>query len=537
MYQALYRKYRSKTFDDVSGQEAITTTLKNEVVQGKTSHAYLFTGLRGSGKTTCSKLLAKAVNCLSPVDGNPCCQCEICRGIDNDSITDVMEIDAASNSGVDYMRELREQAFYTPVRCQKRVYIIDETHMLSAEAFNALLKIMEEPPPHVMFILATTEAHKVPATIISRCQRFDFGRIPSEAIASRLSFIAQQENLSITHEAGLMIARLSAGSMRDAISLLDQCFSHSPAITADTVVTCGGLQTFEGLFSLSQAVAKRDTTASLLALQELFSKSNDLVRLTEQLIAHFRNLLLAACTDQLEDLIICPPEELIRLKEGAKAYSVAQLLGAISEFQEAFAAMGRAGDRRVLLESAAVRLTFSSGTQVSASDAGSIADPALMARLERLERQLETLRTLPRAAGASAPAVNTAPPKPPAKNDVPSAATLKSAAPFPQWDAILELLSQKNKALSGALAGSRAYITGDLVLVDSSNALFLKLIRENEYAKQNLRDCILTVTGNSCRLGPYKAELYAAEKQSDPLDEILRTADQLGVPVSVSGEQ
>ena len=197
MYQALYRKYRPRTFDDVYGQKAITTTLKNELENGKPSHAYLFTGLRGSGKTTCSKIIAKAVNCLQPKGGNPCCECEICTGIDNDSVTDVMEIDAASNSGVDYIRELREQAFYQPVQCKKRVYIIDEGHMLSTEAFNALLKIMEEPPEHVLFILATTEVHKVPATIISRCQRFDFKRIDPEDIADRLSYIASQEGFSI----------------------------------------------------------------------------------------------------------------------------------------------------------------------------------------------------------------------------------------------------------------------------------------------------------------------------------------------------
>ena len=240
MYQALYRKYRPKTFDDVVGQEHITETLKKQVETGRLSHAYLFIGTRGTGKTTCAKILAKAVNCEHPVNGNPCNQCAACRGIDDGSILDVVELDAASNNGVDNVRALRDEAVFSPANVRKRVYIIDEVHMLSTSAFNALLKILEEPPAHLMFILATTELHKVPATILSRCQRHSFKRIPVDTIAARLNYVAQQEHLNLQPDAAALLARMADGGMRDALTLLDQC-SGSDVITTETVISAMGL--------------------------------------------------------------------------------------------------------------------------------------------------------------------------------------------------------------------------------------------------------------------------------------------------------
>ena len=241
MYQALYRKWRPRTFEEVVGQEHITTTLKNEMIQGKPAHAYLLMGSRGTGKTTCAKLIAKAVNCRNPVDGSPCGQCDCCRGVDNGSLVDVVEIDAASNNGVDNIRDLREEAVFLPNIAKYRVYIIDEAHMLSVGAVNALLKIMEEPPEHVIFILATTEVHKIPATIQSRCQRFDFKRIAPEVIRDRLLFIAGQEDMTLTEEAAALIARIADGGMRDALSLLDLCWAHAHDITVETVSEAAGL--------------------------------------------------------------------------------------------------------------------------------------------------------------------------------------------------------------------------------------------------------------------------------------------------------
>ena len=269
MYQALYRKWRPKTFDDGVGQEDITATLKNEVAAGKFSHAYLFTGSRGTGKTTCSKIVAKAVNCERPVDGNPCNECAACRGIDDGSVLDVVEIDAASNNGVDNIRQLREEAYFLPSVVKYRVYILDECHMLSQGAVNALLKILEEPPEHVVFILATTEIHKVLPTILSRCQRFDFHRIRSRVIADRLLYIAEQESFSLADDAALLIARLSDGGMRDALSLLDLCASFGTDITVQAVTQAAGLAGQSHLFEIADAAIARDPAAALLVVGRL----------------------------------------------------------------------------------------------------------------------------------------------------------------------------------------------------------------------------------------------------------------------------
>ncbi|WP_312645334.1 DNA polymerase III subunit gamma/tau, partial [Hydrogenoanaerobacterium sp.] len=357
MYQALYRKYRPTVFDDVVGQEHITTTLKNEIATGKTSHAYLFTGSRGTGKTTCSKILAKAVNCHSAhEDGNPCGQCDICRGVDDGSILDVVEIDAASNNGVDNIRQLREEAYFLPTMCKKRVYIIDETHMLSTGAFNALLKIMEEPPEHVLFILATTEVHKIPATILSRCQRFDFRRIASDVIAGRLEAVAAQEGLSLSHDAALLVARLADGGMRDALSLLDLCASHSKEIDAAVVADAAGLAGHGHLFELTAAIAKNDTGAALTIIDDLYSKSIDLERLCEELTSHFRNLMILKSASKPEELIVALPEELARLKEQQAQIKMSAIFNGLTVLQETLGKMSRSQNRRTELEMAVIRL-------------------------------------------------------------------------------------------------------------------------------------------------------------------------------------
>lgn len=525
MYQALYRKYRPRTFDDVCGQEVITTTLRHEIAHGRASHAYLFTGLRGCGKTTCSKIIAKAVNCLHPQDGNPCCECDICRGIDSDAVTDVMEIDAASNSGVDYMRELREQAFYRPVQCKKRVYIIDEAHMLSPEAFNALLKIMEEPPEHVLFILATTEVHKVPATIISRCQRFDFKRIEADSIADRLTHIAQAEGFTLEREAGLMIARLAEGGMRDAISLLDQCWSSAQHIDLSVVAACAGMPENGALFSLSRALAERDCAAALLEVGTLCSQSVDVQRLCEQLTAHFRNLMLARCAQKPEQLLVCLPQEVEQYRNAAASFTPRRLLDILDALQDALAHMGRTPNKRMELEMALVRIC--EAPPEASESARAPESSALEARVARLEAPLRGQGTV------SAAAVPQEPFAPPVVVSAPTEDMRKAARPFDQWAQVLEQLQAKNKALHGALAGSQAYTAGDLLLIHSQNELFLKLIRENDYAKQNIHECILDVVGRRYRLGPYKESLYRVER--DPLDDLRKKAEASGVPVRVAG--
>ena len=291
MYQALYRKWRPRTFDDVVGQPHITETLKSQVRSGRTSHAYLFIGTRGTGKTTCAKILAKAVNCENPVDGNPCNCCRVCRGIDDGSIMDVVEMDAASNNGVDNVRQLRDEAIFSPATAKRRVYIIDEVHMLSASAFNALLKILEEPPEHLLFILATTELNKVPATILSRCQRHSFRRLDTESIIDRLNYVAGQEGIDLTPEAARLLAARSEGGMRDALSMLDQCAGRDK-IDADTVYSALGLAGNREIAALLERIAQRDSGGALERFGRLWADGKDPSTLLGELSTLLRDLLL-----------------------------------------------------------------------------------------------------------------------------------------------------------------------------------------------------------------------------------------------------
>ncbi|MEG2769595.1 MAG: DNA polymerase III subunit gamma/tau, partial [Oscillospiraceae bacterium] len=279
MYRALYRKYRPLTFDDVIGQNDIVTALTSQVANQKTGHAYIFTGTRGTGKTTCAKIFAKAINCTDTKNGNPCGECAICKGVENGSLVDVVEIDAASNNGVDSIRDLREETAYTPSVAKYKVYIIDEVHMLSTAAFNALLKIMEEPPAHIVFILATTEIHKVPATILSRCQRYDFMRISPTEINARLCHVATEENIELTREAANLISRLADGAMRDALSILDTCSSTGGVIDEIMVQKMAGVTDKSYLFKLSDAIAKRDAAAAICLLADIRTGCSDTKRI------------------------------------------------------------------------------------------------------------------------------------------------------------------------------------------------------------------------------------------------------------------
>ena len=304
MYQVLYRNYRPKVFSDVCGQEHVTSTLLNEIRENRVSHAYLFTGSRGTGKTTCAKILAKAVNCENSHNGEPCNECEMCRGLDDGTIYDVVEIDAASNNGVDNIRELREEANYTPSRGKYRVYIIDEVHMLSQGAFNALLKTLEEPPAHVIFILATTEVHKLPATILSRCQRFDFKRIQPETMAVRLKEVAGLENMQLSDEAAILISRIADGGMRDALSILDQCAGRSKNIDEKLVSEVAGIAGRESLYELAEAVYDKNSGRALDIIASLHQNSYDMERLCVGLINHFRHYSIVKTVQKSRGLII-----------------------------------------------------------------------------------------------------------------------------------------------------------------------------------------------------------------------------------------
>ena len=357
MYRALYRKWRPQRFEDVVGQRAIVTALKNQITAGRVGHAYLFTGVRGTGKTTCAKIFAKAVNCLHPVNGDPCGECEICKGIDNGSLLDVVEMDAASNNGVDDIRDLRDETAYTPSACQYKVYIIDEVHMLSTAAFNALLKTLEEPPAHVIFILATTEIQKVPATILSRCQRYDFTRIGPEDIARRVEYIAGEEKLELTSDGAELIARLADGALRDALSILDTCAGVTAKIDADVVRRMAGVTDRSYLFHISDALEAQDAAAALAQLAQLRQQSVDVKRLTEELIAHYRALMLAALPGGQALLSgVSPEEEALYLQKGPEM-GQREAIRAIRTLGTALEHMTCGSDQRIELELALFSLS------------------------------------------------------------------------------------------------------------------------------------------------------------------------------------
>ncbi len=356
MYLALYRKYRPRTFDDVVSQEPITTTLKNQIKNGSTGHAYLFTGSRGTGKTTCAKILSMAVNCLNPKDGNPCLECERCKEILDGSATDIVEMDAASNNGVDDVRQLRDEVNYTPVSCKYRVYIIDEVHMLSAAAFNALLKTLEEPPPHVKFILATTELQKVPATIVSRCQRFEFRRIDIAESAKRLSFTAQSEGLTLDNDAAELISRLSDGGMRDALSILDRCASADKHVTSEIVRKCAGVAETSHLTAFANMIAEHDAAGCIRLLSELYQNSKDPALIIDDLSERFRDLMICKAAPDDLDLLAALPTEHEDIKATAQAFSMGEILRCLNLMRQCADNIGKTRGRKILAEMCFVKM-------------------------------------------------------------------------------------------------------------------------------------------------------------------------------------
>ncbi len=534
MYQALYRKWRPRTFEDVVGQQPITTTLKNEIRQGRPAHAYLLMGSRGTGKTTCARLIAKAVNCLSPVDGSPCGACDICRGIDSGAVVDVVEIDAASNNGVDSIRDLREEANFLPNVTKYRVYIIDECHMLSPGAVNALLKIMEEPPEHVIFILATTEVQKVPATIQSRCQRFDFKRVGSDTIAARLLHIAGEEAIPLEQEAAELIGRLADGGMRDALSLLDLCRAHSGQITPQVVSQAAGLVGQEHLFQIAGAVAKGDLSQALELIARAGEGSVEYDRLCSQLVSHFRNLLMILSSKKPEQLIICLPETLEQYRAQAKDLSAGRLIRAVQVLQDAQNAMTRTASRRAELEMAAIRLCDPRLDQ---------SPEALLDRIEKLEAKLNAALAgglgvpEPRPAQRTQAPAREAPagPAPPPPSSRPSTEPAQEAVPFPQWGEVLERLGKLNPAAKGAFTGTTAYLAGGRVLIASDSPVFREMLRNNEYTRDSLKRAIAEVTGTRYGIGPYNGPAPAVQEapKAAPVEDILQRAQEAGVPVDI----
>ncbi len=530
MYQALYRKYRPTAFDDVVGQDHITDILKNEVSDGRVAHAYLFTGSRGTGKTTCSKILAKAVNCPNVQGGNPCGVCDVCRGIDNGSITDVLEIDAASNNGVDNIRELIAETNFTPASAKYRIYIIDEAHMLSPGAANALLKTLEEPPEYVIFILATTEVHKIPATILSRCQRFGFKRIDPEIIAERVCLVAEKENLTIEPDAAAMIAKLADGGMRDALSLLDLCAGFNKNITLDAVIEAAGLAGSKYVSELAESIIDGDVSGSFKTLTSLYENSVDIIRLCDQLTGIFRNLMIVKTASNAAQLIICTPSELDELRRISDKTELPFIFTALDILQDTSAKLTRSFSKKTEFEMALVKMCNpQSDSSVS----------SLCARIDELEKRIRNLSFTPAAAQESEIPAKQSQSKPTVKAPVSEISHIIAHSPSNSavlmdeelWGKILDELAKINPALRAALTNSAAYVKDDIILIDSPDELFLRLIRENEYAKESLREAVKAQTGKRYRLGPYRRETKKSDADAPltPFQEISKLACEMGV--------
>lgn len=558
MYQVLYRKYRPKVFSDVYGQDHVTSTLKNEIKNGRVSHAYLFTGSRGTGKTTCAKILAKAVNCEHNIDGEPCNECEVCKGLDNGSIYDVVEIDAASNNGVDNIRELRDETNYAPSRGKYRVYIIDEVHMLSTGAFNALLKTLEEPPAHVIFILATTEVHKLPATILSRCQRFDFKRIQPETMAVRLKEVAGLEGLSLDDDAAVLIARIADGALRDGLSILDQCAGRSKEINSALVSEVAGLAGREAMYKLSDCIANSDSNTAMSIISDLYQNSFDMERLCVEMINHFRNFLVAKTVRKSRELIICTDDEYNTILEASKNFTVESIVFALDLFQNTLVTIKGGASARIEVEMAFIKLCEPKMDESIAS---------LLDRVSKLETAIKSgvkVQTAPVQTQVSTPepkaeyipkeeakvepkteqpivpepAVEPTPTEPeqPTKEEPPVVETPpvehKTAPPvsdpnetveFTQWGDFMDVLHRTNIPLFGVLSGSKGYVRGEFFLLDSPNPAVRDFIKLPIHSR-SIKAALLEVTGVHFKLGLFKRQTEQSAPKRDPLEDLINQA-------------
>ena len=573
MYQVLYRKYRPKVFSDVYGQEHVTRTLLNEIKENRVSHAYLFTGSRGTGKTTCAKILAKAVNCENSQDGEPCGECEVCRGIDSGSLFDVVEIDAASNNSVNDIRDLREEVNYTPTRCKYRVYIIDEVHMLSPGAFNALLKTLEEPPAHVIFILATTEVHKLPATILSRCQRFDFKRIKPEIMSLRLKEVADKEGISIDDDAAMLISRIADGGLRDGLSILDQCAGKSKKVTASVVSDAAGLAGREALYDLSDAVFSKNSAKALDTIASLYNGSYDMERLCSEMISHFRNFLIVKTVKNNRELIVCTDDEFDIIKDNASKFTLESIIYSRDLMQNTLAVIKSGANARIememtfvklcnpLLESSndsllerisALELAVKTGnisvknvnspsseikfeTEKDFQDASSISEKSAekieekSLNNESFENNFDDKDSKTEKENRVSDSQKSVDVQTEERKDNSFVQQNRTAeysdvqVIFPHWDELLDAVFKTDKALYSLLANSKGYIQSEFFLIDSPNESFSKFIKTENHLR-NLRQAIFNITGQSYKVGFFKKSEPEKQKK-DPLDSLIKKAD------------
>lgn len=489
MYQALYRKWRPKSFSDVIGQNHITETLKREIDSGRISHAYLFTGSRGTGKTTCAKIFAKSVNCQNIVSGEACRKCEICKEAESESLLDIVEIDAASNNSVENIRSMKEELVFSPVKCKYRVYIVDEVHMLSTGAFNAFLKILEEPPSHVIFILATTEVQKIPATILSRCQRFDFYRISSDDIFKRLRYICDEEKISIEDEALKLISSSADGAMRDALSILDQCCNLSKDnITAASVKKILGISGNEYITEFVDFICNKDGKSCLNLINDLYMQSKNFSKLCEELLNYYRDIMVYKVTNAGSE----------KVKNSASKLSMQDILNSMDILQESLKNMTGGANNKIELELALVKLCVREENipnnyepKVKTSKKAEIKEEI---NIPKVKAPLEILNV------------------PAQENE------------FEPWSKILENLKEKPelKSLYIALKDSRAHENKNYILIESKRSVAFELLRNANY-RNSIKNIIKEVTGRHYNLGPYTPQPDAS---NDPLNKIIEKAQK-----------
>lgn len=534
-YKALYRKYRPQTFSSVYGQDHIVDTLKGELSEGKVSHAYLFTGTRGTGKTSCAKILAKAINCHHSENGDPCLECDSCRLIAEEEATDIVELDAASNNGVNDVRILREQIAFTPSVLKYRVYIIDEVHMLTNEAFNALLKTLEEPPEHAIFILATTEVHKLPATILSRCQRFDFKRIEPEKIISRINYIADQEGFTITESAANLIAAAADGGMRDALSILDLCVSVSKEITEDVVINVCGMSGNEYLNKLSDAVINGDSSAALTLVDGLYKGSVDMMRLAVDLSSHFRDIMIVKTVSSDKKPVVCSENQMEIYKQKAEAFHIKDIMRCLNMLTDCISSM-RNSNRRSVLEMTLIKLCSphlcddmeSLEKRIRDLEAGRLKSGTVKAEKEPKPQKAEN-KAQP-VSESEIPAPTEEPENPVSEPDTEKEENPETnEQPIAQWKEILKVLSHTCPPICGVLNGSCAYLKGTYLLIDAPNEMFKRMINSNNSTYRDaIRKAAEQVLGETYKLGPYKKEQI--DSGADPLKALAEKLKEFDIP-------
>ena len=519
MHQALYRKWRPQTFDDVCGQEHITSILRYEAEHRAFSHAYLFCGSRGTGKTTCAKILAKVVNCHAPVNGSPCGKCEACLAIDSGAATDVLEMDAASNNGVDNIRDIREEVVYSPTSLKYRVYIIDEVHMLSVSAFNALLKTLEEPPEHVVFILATTELHKLPATIISRCQRFDFRRISTDVLTDRLLHIAEKEEIKIEAEAARLLAKLAQGGMRDAISLLELCAGARREVTVQTVEESVGLTGRDAMLKTVNAIVGRDYEALFAQIAEVVRSSKDISVFWQDLISVYRDMLVMKTTAEASAYLDLTDSETAQMKSTVKLFSKEKLLFHCRLLEEALFSMQKANAvKRMIAELTLIRMC---------DEALDTSTESILSRLAHLEDRIatEAVQTVTVAEKKKSEEPKTQPIAEPVKSATQKMQTTDPAKrvlrPIRAWMEVVERISRLEPMTASFVKNSRAFTTEDGKVIVRFDSEFALHMMEQGGARDRLRGAVSNVLRRDVGDRELVFEVVGKREEGSPIDEIL----------------